>query len=69
MSSRNIAVRKDVYQALDHLKRPGESFTKVLTRLLQQRGPLEDLSGAWGRSAAAAVRQWPSVRRGEGRRR
>jgi len=47
MSSRNIAVRKDVYDALQREKRPNESFTKALLRLLNQRGPLDDLVGAW----------------------
>lgn len=47
MSSRNIAVRKDVYEALEREKRPGESFTKALLRLLNQRGPLDDVVGTW----------------------
>lgn len=69
MSSRNIAVRKDVYQALDRLKRPGESFTRVLLRLLQQRGPLDELAGSWGLGATVALREWPMLRRGGGGRR
>jgi predicted CopG family antitoxin len=51
MSSRNVAVRKDVYDALLREKRPQESFTRLFQRLLNQRGPLEDLAGAWGRSS------------------
>lgn len=51
MSSRNIAVRKDVYDALLREKRPNESFTKALLRLLNQRGPLDDLVAAWPRKA------------------
>jgi predicted CopG family antitoxin len=47
MPSRNIAVRKDVYDALRRECRPQESFTKVLLRLLNQRGPLQELAGAW----------------------
>ncbi len=47
MSSRNIAVRKDVYDALRKERRPKESFTRVLLRLLSQRGPLDDLEGSW----------------------
>lgn len=54
MSSRNVAIRKDVYDALDREKRGGESFTQVLLRLLGQRGPLEDLLGAW---SSGTVRQ------------
>jgi len=50
MSSRNVAIRKDVYDALDRERRPGESFTKLFLRLLHQRGPLEELLGSWGSS-------------------
>jgi predicted CopG family antitoxin len=48
MSSRNVAVRKDVYDALVREKRVGESFTHVILRLLAERGPLEELFGVWG---------------------
>ncbi len=52
MSSRNIAVQKVVYDALDREKRPGESFTALLRRLLDQREGLEELYGAWGRPSS-----------------
>lgn len=48
MSSRNIAVQKTVYDALMREKRPGESFTSLLRRLLDQREGLEELYGSWG---------------------
>ena len=48
MPSRNIAVQKAVYEALDREKRAGESFTSVLRRLLEQRRGLEDVWGSWG---------------------
>jgi predicted CopG family antitoxin len=48
MPSRNVAIRKDVYDALDRERRPGESFTRLFIRLLHQRGPLEELLGSWG---------------------
>lgn len=48
MPSKNIAVQETVYEALIKEKRPGESFTAVLRRLLDQRGGVEELSGAWG---------------------
>ena len=48
MPSRNIAVQETVYEALMKEKRPGESFTIVLRRLLDQRGGVEELAGAWG---------------------
>jgi predicted CopG family antitoxin len=62
MPSHNIAVRHDVYGALEREKRPGESFTKLFIRLLQQRGPLEELSGSWSTAARTAQRQWKAVR-------
>ncbi|MGA7861207.1 MAG: antitoxin VapB family protein [Thermoplasmata archaeon] len=68
MPSHNIAVRKDVYNALDRERRPGESFTKLFVRLLQQRGPLEELSGSWGQTARTAQRQWKALRGGRSRR-
>ncbi|MGD0250310.1 MAG: antitoxin VapB family protein [Thermoplasmata archaeon] len=50
MSSRNIAVQKAVYDALTREKRPGESFTTLLRRLLEQREGLSELVGHWGKS-------------------
>jgi len=47
MSSRNIAVQEAVYDALVREKRPGESFTVLFRRLLNQREGLEELWGAW----------------------
>jgi predicted CopG family antitoxin len=63
MSSRNIAVRKDVYDALRKELRPQESFTKLLLRLLHQRGPLHELSGAWKKGAPRGEqRAWQRLR-------
>jgi predicted CopG family antitoxin len=67
MSSRNIAVQKSVYDALVQEKREGESFTSVLRRLLDQRGGLEELSGAWGPSDRRS-RDWLRAMRTIGRR-
>lgn len=49
MSSQNVAVRKDVYEALRRLKRPEESFTHLFLRLMGQKAPLEQAVGAWGK--------------------
>lgn len=68
MPSHNVAIRKDVYVALEREKRPGESFTKLFLRLLNQKGPLEELSGSWGKAAKTAQRAWGALRRGGGRR-
>jgi predicted CopG family antitoxin len=48
MSSRNIAVQRVVYEALEREKRSGESFTSVLRRLLEHQRGLDELAGAWG---------------------
>jgi predicted CopG family antitoxin len=74
MSSRNVAVRKDVYDALTKEKRAKESFTQLFLRLLRQRGPLEELAGAWGKagnpSEARLIRHWRGFgSRPRGRRR
>jgi predicted CopG family antitoxin len=63
MPSRNIAVRSDIYSALRKEMRPKESFSKVLLRLLHERGPLEEMWGAWGKgSHAEDLRHWKSIR-------
>ena len=65
MSSRNVALRKDVYDALRRERRAGESFTHVVLRLMSQRGPLEDLVGAWGSAAPPGEhRAWVQLRYG-----
>jgi predicted CopG family antitoxin len=71
MSSRNVAVRKDVYDALQREKRPHESFTQLFLRLLNQRGPLDELRGVWPKAATSSeTHAWAQMRavRGVGRR-
>jgi len=48
MASRNIAITEDLYDALSRRKRPDESFTKVIYRLLRDKERPEDYLGAWG---------------------
>ncbi len=48
MTSRNVAIRRDVYDALNRERRAGESFTRLFERLLRQRGPFDELVGGWG---------------------
>lgn len=52
MPSRNVAIQKSVYDALDRERRPGESFSKLFVRFLHEKGPMEELIGAWGPSEA-----------------
>ena len=54
--SRNIAVQKAVYDALEREKRTGESFTSVLRRLLEHQRGLDELSGSWGARGAKVDR-------------
>ena len=68
MPSRNIAVQKAVYDALEREKRTGESFTSVLRRLLAQRRGLEELAGAWGSRASRGDRDRLRALRSGGRR-
>lgn len=68
MSSRNIAVQTEVYDALAREKRRGESFTSLLRRLLDQREGLEEIVGAWGRSGARTNRAALRSLRATGRR-
>ena len=56
MSSQNIAVQRQVYDALRKERRPGESFTRLLDRMLHERGGLAELQGAWGPSRLAKDR-------------
>lgn len=73
MSSKNVAIRKDVYDALDKERRTGESFSRLFARLLTEKGPLEEIQGAWGapephRDAALLVRLRGHASRARGRR-
>ncbi|MHB1865931.1 MAG: antitoxin VapB family protein [Thermoplasmata archaeon] len=65
MSSRNIAVQSQVYEALDRERRGSESFTSLLRRLLKDRQSLEDLAGAWGGPSKGS----PTPKMGTDRRR
>jgi predicted CopG family antitoxin len=69
MSSRNVAVQRNVYDALKKEKRAGESFTSLFLRLLNQRGSVEEIRGAWGAPGLSEdLRRWSQMRRGGSRR-
>jgi len=69
MSSRNVAVQRTVYDALKKEKRAGESFTALFLRLLNQRGSLDEVRGAWGSSGLSEdLRRLAQTRRGGGSR-
>ncbi len=64
MPSQNIAVQRQVYEALKKERRPNESFTRLLDRLLHEGGTVSDLHGAWGESSRGRDRQALAVLRG-----
>ena len=43
--AKNIAISDDIYQALSRIKRPNESFSEVICRLLPGKSMLQDLIG------------------------
>ncbi len=57
MPSQNIAVQRAVYDALKKERRPGESFTRLLDRLLHERGTLSDVARSWGERGTASDRK------------
>jgi predicted CopG family antitoxin len=53
MPSKTIMVRKAVYEALQKEKRSGESFSRLMERLLARRKGLKACYGIWeGRERA-----------------
>ena len=67
MPSRNIAVQRQDYEALRKESRPGESFTRMFERLLNERRCRGELAGAWGVARGARDRALLAQLRG-GRR-
>ncbi len=47
MASKNLAIREDVYRKLSEAKKEGDSFSDVIEKLLERRGDLLSLWGAW----------------------
>lgn len=62
-------MQKAVYEALRREKRPGESFTALFRRLLDQREGLPELVGSWGRAGGRSNRVALRELRAEGARR
>ncbi len=48
MARKSVAIREDVYRKLWEAKKEGESFSDVIETLLEKRGDLLSLWGAWG---------------------
>ncbi|HEX9429704.1 MAG TPA: antitoxin VapB family protein [Candidatus Bathyarchaeia archaeon] len=47
MATKNLAIREEVYRKLSEAKTEGESFSDVIQKLLEKRGDLLSLWGAW----------------------
>ena len=56
MSTKTIAVEASVYDRLAQEKRPSESFTKTIARLLEQR-----LRGTCAEAVADSAKFWQSI--------
>ena len=66
MTSRNVAIRRDIYDALDKERRAGESFSRLFERFLHEKGPLEEVYGSWGPPDASHDRRVLAHLRGVG---
>lgn len=47
LTSKNISITKDAYEALQREKGEDESFTEAILRLTRMRGRLSDCFGTW----------------------
>jgi predicted CopG family antitoxin len=66
VSSRTIAVERSAYERLKAARRPGESFTDAINRLLEGREPrLLDFVGLFDRKAADEVARSVALMREE----
>ena len=52
-------VSEEVYERLKRIKRPGESFSDVINRLLRYRPRLMEIAG----SKTISVKEWEEVKR------
>ncbi|MCC5998005.1 MAG: antitoxin VapB family protein [Thermofilum sp.] len=47
MPSKTITISLEAYEALVRLKKPGESFSELILRLVKNSPDISDLEGAW----------------------
>jgi predicted CopG family antitoxin len=47
LTSKNISITEEAYEALQREKGNGESFTEAILRLTRKRGKLSDCFGSW----------------------
>ena len=51
LATKNLAIREEVYRKLSEAKNPGESFSDVIDRILENRVSLLSLSGVLAASS------------------
>jgi len=55
---RVIMVSDDVYERLKRMKKPGESFSDVINRLLNYKPKLSEIAG----SGTISIRDWEKIK-------
>ncbi len=55
MVSKLISLKKEAYEKLVALKRPGQSFSDLILELTRPRGQLDEFIGMWSDAEAAKV--------------
>jgi len=56
---RVIMIADDIYERLKRMKRPGESFSDVIARLLEKKPKLSDIAG----SKTITKKDWEKVKK------
>ena len=56
MTTKNISITKEAYEALQRVKKENESFTETILRLTQRTGKLSDCFGTWKMTNEEEVR-------------
>lgn len=63
LTSKNISITEEAYEALEREKRKDESFTDAILRLTQKRGKLSDCFGTWETTDAEQIAIEQELRR------
>ncbi|TFF97479.1 MAG: antitoxin [Promethearchaeota archaeon] len=68
MASKNISITEDVYNKLVQIKRENESFSELITRLLEsQKKNLEKAFGSWDLKKDEKEEIWDPIIKRDGR--
>jgi len=63
METTSIAIDREAYDLLRSLKRPGESFSQVVKRLVRNRRPLASFVAGWKDLPGKTLREIQANRR------